>query len=50
VMWVIVALSVPMLALARTLPVTLAERRAQGVAGAAAGRPRVLSGEAQPGQ
>jgi FSR family fosmidomycin resistance protein-like MFS transporter len=32
VMWVIVALSVPMLALARTLPVTLAERRAQGVA------------------
>jgi MFS transporter, FSR family, fosmidomycin resistance protein len=35
VMWVIVALTVPMLALARTLPVTLAERRARGAAAAA---------------
>jgi FSR family fosmidomycin resistance protein-like MFS transporter len=34
VMWVIVALAVPMVALARTLPVTRAERRAQGAAAA----------------
>ena len=37
VMWLIVALAVPMVVLARTLPVTRAERRAQGVA---AVRPR----------
>jgi FSR family fosmidomycin resistance protein-like MFS transporter len=36
VMWLIVALAVPMVALARTLPVTRAERRAQGVAAATA--------------
>jgi FSR family fosmidomycin resistance protein-like MFS transporter len=36
VMWLIVALAVPMVVLARTLPVTRAERRAQDVAGAAA--------------
>ena len=36
VMWLIVALAVPMVVLARTLPVTRAERRAQGAAG---GRP-----------
>ena len=34
VMWLIVALAVPMLALARTLPVTRAERRAQSVVAA----------------
>jgi len=53
VMWLIAALAVPMLALARTLPVTRAERRAQGVAGAGgsgAARPRALSGVSQPGQ
>jgi MFS transporter, FSR family, fosmidomycin resistance protein len=36
VMWLIVALAVPMVVLARTLPVTRAERRAQGAAAAAA--------------
>jgi len=36
VMWLIVALAVPMVVLARTLPVTRAERRAQGVAAATA--------------
>jgi FSR family fosmidomycin resistance protein-like MFS transporter len=36
VMWLIVALAVPMVLLARTLPVTRAERRAQGVASASA--------------
>jgi FSR family fosmidomycin resistance protein-like MFS transporter len=53
VMWLIAALAVPMLVLARTLPVTRAERRAQGVAAggsAAAVRPRSLAGGAQPGQ
>jgi MFS transporter, FSR family, fosmidomycin resistance protein len=35
VMWLIVALAVPMVVLARTLPVTRAERRAQGAAAAA---------------
>jgi MFS transporter, FSR family, fosmidomycin resistance protein len=35
VMWLIVAVAVPMVALARTLPVTRAERRAQGAAAAA---------------
>jgi hypothetical protein len=42
VMWVIAALSVPLFVLARTLPVTRAERRAQGlaVAAAAGGAPR----------
>jgi FSR family fosmidomycin resistance protein-like MFS transporter len=39
VMWLIVALAVPMVVLARTLPVTRAERRAQGVAAAAAAPP-----------
>lgn len=39
VMWLIVALAVPMVLLARTLPVTRAERRAQGVAEAAASMP-----------
>jgi FSR family fosmidomycin resistance protein-like MFS transporter len=33
VMWLIVAQAVPMVLLARTLPVTRAERRAQGAAG-----------------
>jgi FSR family fosmidomycin resistance protein-like MFS transporter len=41
VMWLIVALAVPMVVLARTLPVTRAERRAQGVAAAA--RPAVAA-------
>jgi MFS transporter, FSR family, fosmidomycin resistance protein len=36
VMWLIVACAVPMVVLARTLPVTRAERRAQGAAAAAA--------------
>jgi FSR family fosmidomycin resistance protein-like MFS transporter len=36
VMWVIAALSLPLFVLARTLPVTRAERRAQGMAAAAA--------------
>jgi MFS transporter, FSR family, fosmidomycin resistance protein len=36
VMWLIVALAVPMVVLARTLPVTRAERRAQGAAAAPA--------------
>jgi MFS transporter, FSR family, fosmidomycin resistance protein len=36
VMWLIVALAVPMVVLARTLPVTRAERRAQGAAAEAA--------------
>jgi hypothetical protein len=36
VMWVIAALSLPLFVLARTLPVTRAERRAQGLAAAAA--------------
>jgi FSR family fosmidomycin resistance protein-like MFS transporter len=41
VMWLIVGLAAPMVVVARTLPVTRAERRAQAVAGAAsAGRPR----------
>jgi FSR family fosmidomycin resistance protein-like MFS transporter len=35
VMWVIAALSLPLFVLARTLPVTRAERRAQGLAAAA---------------
>jgi FSR family fosmidomycin resistance protein-like MFS transporter len=51
VMWVIVALAVPMVALARTLPVTRAERRAQGAAAAtgAGGAPRVpATGSASP--
>ena len=43
VMWLIVAFAVPMVVLARTLPVTRAERRAQGGrrrrAAAALGRP-----------
>jgi FSR family fosmidomycin resistance protein-like MFS transporter len=43
VMWLIVALAVPMVVLARTLPVTRAERRAQGAAAEAAA-PRAPSG------
>jgi hypothetical protein len=35
VMWLIVALAVPMVVLARTLPVTRAERRAQSAVAAA---------------
>jgi hypothetical protein len=42
-MWLIVALAVPMVVLARTLPVTRAERRAQGAAAEAAA-PRAPSG------
>jgi FSR family fosmidomycin resistance protein-like MFS transporter len=58
VMWLIVALAVPMVVLARTLPVTRAERRAQGVAtravadaagATAAGAPRATApGSATP--
>jgi FSR family fosmidomycin resistance protein-like MFS transporter len=59
VMWLIVALAVPMVVLARTLPVTRAERRAQGAAADAAvaaaaarptgaGRPVTAPGSASP--
>ena len=56
VMWLIVALAVPMVVLARTLPVTRAERRAQGVAAstaaaarpAAGARPATAPGSATP--
>jgi MFS transporter, FSR family, fosmidomycin resistance protein len=55
VMWLIVAVAVPMVVLARTLPVTRAERRAQGVAAAAAApmpsagaRPVTAPGSASP--
>ena len=58
VMWLIVALAVPMVFLARTLPVTRAERRAQGVAAAtaaaaaarpaSAARPATAPGSATP--
>jgi FSR family fosmidomycin resistance protein-like MFS transporter len=59
VMWLIVALAVPMVVLARTLPVTRAERRAQGAAAdaavaaaaarpTAAGRPVTAPGSASP--
>jgi FSR family fosmidomycin resistance protein-like MFS transporter len=59
VMWLIVALAVPMVILARTLPVTRAERRAQGAAAdaavaaaaarpTAAGRPVTAPGSASP--
>ena len=56
VMWLIVALAVPMVVLARTLPVTRAERRAQGAAAAtaaaarptAAARPATAPGSATP--
>jgi FSR family fosmidomycin resistance protein-like MFS transporter len=44
VMWLIVAFAVPMVVLARTLPVTRAERRAQGVAAATAAAARPTSG------
>jgi MFS transporter, FSR family, fosmidomycin resistance protein len=50
VMWLIVALAVPMAMVARTLPVTRAERRAQAAVGADGGRPRLVGGAAQPGQ
>jgi hypothetical protein len=43
VMWLIVALAVPIAVLARTLPVTRAERRAQGLA--AAGQRQGLRGQ-----
>jgi FSR family fosmidomycin resistance protein-like MFS transporter len=46
VMWLIVAVAVPMVVLARTLPVTRAERRAQGVA-AAGQAARGLHGQPQ---
>jgi hypothetical protein len=47
VMWLIVAQAVPMVLLARTLPVTRAERRAQSaVAGAAELRVRQPQGQA----
>ena len=39
VMWLIVAITLPMFVLARTLPVTRAERRAQGLAAPRLGRP-----------
>jgi MFS transporter, FSR family, fosmidomycin resistance protein len=55
VMWLIVVLAVPMVALARTLPVTRAERRAVVAAAAAAratrsgaGRPAPATGSASP--
>ena len=53
VMWLIVALAVPMVVLARTLPVTRAERRAQDAAAAAAtrsaaARPAAVQGSASP--
>jgi MFS transporter, FSR family, fosmidomycin resistance protein len=55
VMWLIVALAVPMVLLARTLPVTRAERRAQSAAAAAAAprpsagaRPATAPGSASP--
>ena len=56
VMWLIVALAVPMVVLARTLPVTRAERRAQGAAAGAAAaarptaaaRPVTAPGSASP--
>jgi hypothetical protein len=55
VMWLIVALAVPMVVLARTLPVTRAERRAQGAAAdaaalrpTAAARPVTAPGSASP--
>jgi FSR family fosmidomycin resistance protein-like MFS transporter len=54
VMWLIVALAVPMVVVARTLPVTRAERRAQGAAAAASSipaagaRPVTAPGSASP--
>jgi FSR family fosmidomycin resistance protein-like MFS transporter len=50
IMWLIVALTVPMLALARTLPVTRADRRAQGegATGGAAAPPAPAPGSASP--
>jgi FSR family fosmidomycin resistance protein-like MFS transporter len=52
VMWLIVAVTVPLFVLARTLPVTRAERRAQGVAAAprptAVARPVPAPGSASP--
>jgi FSR family fosmidomycin resistance protein-like MFS transporter len=44
VMWLIVALAVPMVLLARTLPVTRAERRAQTAAAAAVAAARPSAG------
>jgi FSR family fosmidomycin resistance protein-like MFS transporter len=52
VMWLIVAITLPLFVLARTLPVTRAERRAQGLAAAprptAAARPVTAPGSASP--
>jgi MFS transporter, FSR family, fosmidomycin resistance protein len=51
VMWLIVVLAVPMVVLARTLPVTRAERRAQAAAptrGAGAAPPATAPGSASP--
>ena len=52
VMWLIVAITLPLFVLARTLPVTRAERRAQGLAAAprptAAARPAPAPGSASP--
>ena len=53
VMWLIVVLAVPMVVLARTLPVTRAERRAQGLAAAdltsaGAALPATAPGSASP--
>ena len=52
VMWLIVAITVPLFVLARTLPVTRAERRAQGLAAAprptAVARPVTAPGSASP--
>jgi FSR family fosmidomycin resistance protein-like MFS transporter len=50
VMWVIVALAVPMVALARTLPVTRAERRAQGAAAVAPASTPVAAAPPAPAQ
>ena len=46
VMWLIVAFAVPMVVLARTLPVTHAERRAQGAASQAAASQAAADGRA----
>jgi FSR family fosmidomycin resistance protein-like MFS transporter len=48
VMWLIVALSLPMLALARTLPVTRADRGAQGVTSGAGAQTALAQGSSSP--
>jgi FSR family fosmidomycin resistance protein-like MFS transporter len=48
VMWLIVGLAVPMFVLARTLPVTRAERRAQAATRSDAGQPAPATGYPSP--